>query len=80
MEEPMPGIAIKHRPSPPPGRGKEGEGLRALFTYLSNHFKCVTMAARTDRFTSPDYLQLDELLTEEQKMIRESVRAYVKKE
>ena len=38
------------------------------------------MAARTDLFTSPDYLQLDDLLTEEQKLIREIVRAYVKKE
>lgn len=38
------------------------------------------MAARTDLFTSPDYLQLDDLLTDEQKMIRETVRAYVKKE
>ncbi len=38
------------------------------------------MAARTDLFTSPDYFNLDELLTEEQKLIRESVRAYVKKE
>lgn len=38
------------------------------------------MAARTDQFTSPDYFALDELLTEEQKMIRETVRTYVKKE
>jgi glutaryl-CoA dehydrogenase len=38
------------------------------------------MAAKTDLFTSPDYFNLDELLTEEQKLIRESVRAYVKKE
>ncbi|MBX3255892.1 MAG: acyl-CoA dehydrogenase family protein [Chitinophagaceae bacterium] len=38
------------------------------------------MAARTDQFISPDYLLLDELLTEEQKLIRESVRSYVKKE
>jgi len=38
------------------------------------------MAARTDLFTSPDYYQLDELLTEEQKHIREAVRSYVKKE
>lgn len=38
------------------------------------------MAARTDQFVSPDYLLLDDLLTEEQKMIRESVRSYVKKE
>lgn len=33
-----------------------------------------------DLFQSPDYFQLDDLLTEEQKMVRESVRAYVKKE
>jgi glutaryl-CoA dehydrogenase len=38
------------------------------------------MAVRTDVFTSPDYYQLDELLTEEQKLVRESVRNYVKKE
>src|ERR1044071_7377117 len=38
------------------------------------------MAARTDQFISPDYYQLDELLTEEQKHIREAVRNYVKKE
>jgi glutaryl-CoA dehydrogenase len=38
------------------------------------------MAAKTDVFQSPDYFLLDELLTEEHKLIRESVRAYVKKE
>ncbi|AXY78107.1 acyl-CoA dehydrogenase [Paraflavitalea soli] len=38
------------------------------------------MAAKTDQFVSPDYFALDELLTEEQKLIRESVRNYVKKE
>jgi glutaryl-CoA dehydrogenase len=38
------------------------------------------MAARTDLFVSPDYFAVDELLTEEQKLIRETVRAYVKKE
>ena len=38
------------------------------------------MAARTDLFESPDYFQLDELLTDEQKLIRETVRNYVKKE
>jgi glutaryl-CoA dehydrogenase len=38
------------------------------------------MAARTDLFQSPDYFQVDELLTEEQKHIREAVRNYVKKE
>ena len=38
------------------------------------------MAVKTDNFQSPDYFNLDELLTEEHKMIRETVRAYVKKE
>ncbi len=38
------------------------------------------MAAKTDNFKSPDYFNVDELLTEEHKLIRESVRAYVKKE
>lgn len=38
------------------------------------------MAAKTDNFKSPDYFNLDELLTEEHKLIRESVRNYVKKE
>ncbi len=33
-----------------------------------------------DRFQSPDYFNVDELLSDEQKLIRESVRAYVKKE
>ncbi len=30
--------------------------------------------ARTDLFESPDYFQLDELLTDEHKLIRTSVR------
>lgn len=38
------------------------------------------MAVRSDLFSSPDYFSLDELLTDEQKLIRESVRNYVKKE
>ena len=38
------------------------------------------MAASSDLFVSPDYYQLDDLLTEEQKHIREAVRNYVKKE
>lgn len=38
------------------------------------------MAARTDVFQSPDYFNVDDLLTEEHRLIRESVRAYVKKE
>ena len=38
------------------------------------------MAYKTDVFQSPDYYQLDDLLSEEHKLIRETVRAYVKKE
>src|SRR5258705_5656511 len=38
------------------------------------------MAAKTDLFQSSDYYLLYELLTEEHKLIRESVRNYVKKE
>lgn len=38
------------------------------------------MAARTDLFQSPDYYQVDELFTEEQKLVRDAVRTYVKKE
>ncbi|MFZ5552359.1 MAG: acyl-CoA dehydrogenase family protein [Bacteroidota bacterium] len=36
--------------------------------------------ARTDLFQAPDYYQLDELLTEEHKMVRDAARAWVKKE
>ena len=32
------------------------------------------MAARTDLFQSPDYFNVDELLTEEQKLIRNTVK------
>jgi len=35
---------------------------------------------KTDQFQSPDYYQIDDLLTEEHKLIRESVRDWVKKE
>jgi len=38
------------------------------------------MAAGKDQFISPDYFNIDELLTDEHKLIRESVRNYVKKE
>lgn len=34
----------------------------------------------TDRFEAPDYYQLDELLTEEHKLIRDSARAWIKKD
>ena len=38
------------------------------------------MAVRADLFQSPDYYNVDELLTEEHKLIRDTVRNYVKKE
>lgn len=38
------------------------------------------MSVKKDLFESPDYFNVDELLTEEQLMIRDAVRAYVKKE
>lgn len=38
------------------------------------------MAVRTDLFQHPDYFALDELLTEEHKLVRDAVRNYVKKE
>ena len=40
----------------------------------------MTMASKTDVFQSPDYYLLDELLTDEHKLIREAIRSYVKKE
>ncbi len=36
------------------------------------------MAAREDNFQSPDYFLIDELLTDEQKLIRDTIRTYVK--
>ena len=38
------------------------------------------MSVKADLFQSPDYFKVDELLTEEHLMIRDAVRAYVKKE
>lgn len=60
--------------------------LTRLFYYTTFELtECFTkyflpMAARTDLFQSPDYFLTDELLTEEHKMIRDTVRSYVKKE
>lgn len=34
----------------------------------------------TDQFTAPDYFNLDDLLSDEQKLVREATRAWVKKE
>ena len=52
----------------------------AIGTKIYNLKFKIAMAARTDVFRSPDYYLVDELFTEEQKLIRESVRNYVKKE
>jgi glutaryl-CoA dehydrogenase len=38
------------------------------------------MASKTDVFQSPDYFLIDELLSDEHKLVRETVRSYVKKE
>lgn len=38
------------------------------------------MATRTDLYQHPDYYLMDELLTDEQKMVRDAARAWVKKE
>jgi glutaryl-CoA dehydrogenase len=38
------------------------------------------MSVKQDLFQSPDYFLVDELLTEEHKLIRDTVRTYVKKE
>jgi glutaryl-CoA dehydrogenase len=48
-----------------------------LIVFTKNYF---FMAVRTDLFESPDYFQLDELLSEEHLMVRKAVRDYVKKE
>jgi len=40
----------------------------------------LTRSTKTDAFESPDFLLLDDLLTEEHKLIRQSVRDFVKKE
>ena len=51
--------------------------LNGIFAKQKKH-DC--MAVKTDNFNSPDYFMVDELLTEEHLLIRESVRSYVKKE
>ena len=53
--------------------------LQAYPHYLCQQLFIYTIMAQ-DQYTHPDYYQLDELLTEEHKMIRDMVRAFVKKE
>ena len=52
------------------------------FPYFYQKTKTAAMPAssKVDVFQSPDYYQLDELLTDEHKMVRDAVRNYVKKE
>ena len=58
--------------------------IRRVFLTFATDIKLLAMAAtsnlKIDVFQSPDYFQLDELLTDEHKLIRDSVRNYVKKE
>src|SRR6476646_4318672 len=54
--------------------------ISSIQYYLCRKLNDCFMAARTDHFVSPDYFNVDELLTDEHKLIRESVRSYVKKE
>ena len=35
---------------------------------------------KSDLYSHPDYLLMDELLTDEQKLVRDAARAWVKKE
>ena len=37
-------------------------------------------SSKKDLYEAPDYYQIDELLTEEHKLVRDSVRDWVKKE
>lgn len=43
-------------------------------------FTLILLNMKSDLFQSPDYYLLDELLTEEHKLIRETTRAWIKKE
>ena len=47
---------------------------------LLNHTPTFQKKQKQDIFESPDFYQLDDLLTEEQKLIRSSVRDFVKRE
>ena len=43
-------------------------------------FNSMIMTSKKDVFQSPDYYQLDDLLSDEHKLVRDTVRTYVKKE
>src|SRR6201747_2365370 len=50
------------------------------FLILAQILFVMAATSKIDVFQSPDYFQLDDLLTEEHKSIRDAVRSYVKKE
>lgn len=52
--------------------------IRYFITFVPQNLKFFIMA--TDRFEAHDYYLMDELLTDEHKLIRETARAWVKKE
>jgi glutaryl-CoA dehydrogenase len=53
-----------------------------LFIFVQNltSKKHLIMAAKTDNFQHPDYYLMDDMLTDEHKLIRDTARAWVKKE
>jgi glutaryl-CoA dehydrogenase len=51
-----------------------------LSAHNKNKNKTTTMTAIPDNFQSPDYYLLDDLLTAEQKLVRDTIRSYVKSE
>jgi glutaryl-CoA dehydrogenase len=55
-----------------------------LFAKINRYNRIITFAKKlnmaTDRYQAHDFLQLDELLTEEQKLVRDSAREWLKKD
>jgi glutaryl-CoA dehydrogenase len=56
--------------------------MRAVFLTFATLLSIIktSLQMSKDLFQSPDYFQLDELLTDEHKLVRDAVRAYTKKE
>jgi glutaryl-CoA dehydrogenase len=48
--------------------------------YTPSEKSSITPKTTTDQFVSPDFYEIDFLLTEEQKLVRDSVREFIKKE
>lgn len=51
-----------------------------MSTVSTDNHKKTSRSAKSDQFESPDFYQMDDLLTEEHKLIRSSIRSFVKKE